>query len=146
MIGMLHKLYVRISLQLPRMPISVCQLNKNAWQKPLRSASDFLLALFIENCRELACHFAIFLQIPLFCYLNGILVIPKLVSIPAFSGILPLTSACSSQSSHIVSLCAMPPFRKDPSVRQRVHLLFESHWRPETVAADVYTNISTAYR
>ncbi|KAF6238437.1 hypothetical protein HO173_003404 [Letharia columbiana] len=41
---------------------------------------------------------------------------------------------------------AMPPFRKDPSVRQRAQLLLESHWRPEAVAADACSSVSTAYR
>ncbi len=35
---------------------------------------------------------------------------------------------------------AMPPpsFRKDSSIHDRAHLLFESHWRPEAVARDAH--------
>ena len=40
----------------------------------------------------------------------------------------------------------MPPFRKDPSVRQRAHLLFESRWRPEAVAKDARASVATGYR
>ena len=40
----------------------------------------------------------------------------------------------------------MPPFRKDPSVHQRALLLFESHWRPQAVAADARASRTTGYR
>ena len=38
------------------------------------------------------------------------------------------------------------PFRKDASVRQRAHLLLESHWRPDAVAKDARCSRATAYR
>ena len=38
------------------------------------------------------------------------------------------------------------PFRKDTSVRQRAHLLLESHWRPDAVAKDARCSRATAYR
>ncbi len=40
----------------------------------------------------------------------------------------------------------MPPFRKDPHVRQRAQLLLESHWRPDAVAKDAHCSVSTGYR
>ena len=40
----------------------------------------------------------------------------------------------------------MPPFRKDPSVRQRAQLLLESHWRPQAVARNARASVATAYR
>lgn len=38
------------------------------------------------------------------------------------------------------------PFRKDVSVRQRAHLLLDSHWRPDAVAKDARCSRATAYR
>ena len=38
------------------------------------------------------------------------------------------------------------PWQKDPSVRQRAHLLLESHWRPDAVAKDARCSRATAYR
>ena len=40
----------------------------------------------------------------------------------------------------------MPPFRKEPHVRQRAQLLLESHWRPDAVARDARCHVSTAFR
>ena len=75
--------------------ISDFVLNKNAWQKKSRSASDLLLAPFIENCRELTyhtcnCHCRLLPQLNIRDF--------ELMSIHAFSGILSLTSTCSSHS------------------------------------------------
>lgn len=41
---------------------------------------------------------------------------------------------------------AMPPFRKDPSIHQRAHLLFESRWRREAVARDARASRATGFR
>lgn len=38
------------------------------------------------------------------------------------------------------------PFRKDAFVRQRAHLLLDSHWRPDAVAKDARCSRATAYR
>ena len=72
-------------------------LNKNAWQKKSRPASDLLLTPFIENCRELTCH-----TCNCHCRLLPQLNIrdSELMNIHAFSDILPLTSTCSS---HFIS-------------------------------------------